>query len=186
MVYQGIKRRVFVSHYKGDRTEVDAFIQRFANVEKVFTPYVLGANENDEFINSTNPGYVITKIREKYLLDTTVTIVLVGSCTHSRRYVDWELKSSLRKGEYTPNGIMGIILPSQGSSAYLPPRLEANWSKGHVDCYARYYVYPRTAEELGSWIDDAYNARTTRAHLIKNAQEMMKYNAKCKTCDVTH
>lgn len=186
MAYQGIKRKVFISHYKGDREEVDAFIQRFAIQEKVFTPYVLGANDNDEFINSTNPEYIMTQIRKKYLLDTTVTIVLVGSCTHSRRYVDWELKSSLRQGEYTPNGVMGIILPSQGTSAYLPPRLEANWSKGHVDCYARYWVYPKTAEQLGSWIDDAYNARTTRAHLIKNSQDMMKYNAKCKICGLTH
>ena len=186
MAYQGIKRRVFISHYKGDRTEVDTFIQRFANEEKVFTPYVLGANDNDEFINSTNPEYVMTQIRRKYLLDTTVTIVLVGSCTHSRRYVDWELKSSLRQGEYTPNGVMGIILPSQGNSAYLPPRLQVNWSKGHDDCYARYWIYPKTAEELGSWIDDAYNARITRAHLIKNSQDMMKYNAKCQICGITH
>lgn len=145
MAYKGIKRKVFISHYKSDRKEVDAFIQRFAIEEKVFTPYVLGANDNYEFINSTNTEYVMTQIRKKYLLDTTVTIVLVGSCTHSRRYVDWELKSSLRQGEYMPNGVMGIILPSQGNSAYLPPRLEANWSKGHVDCYARYWVYPKTA-----------------------------------------
>ncbi len=187
MIYQGIKRKVFISHYKGDRVGVDAFIERFANQEKIFIPYALGANDNDEFINSTNPEYVMTQIRKKYLFDTTVTIVLVGSCTHSRRYVDWELKSSLRRGEYTPNGVIGIILPSQGHSAYLPPRLEANWSsKGHIDCYARYCVYPKTARELGSWIDDAYNARTTRAHLIKNSQEMMKRNSKCKICNITH
>jgi len=147
---------------------------------------VLGANDNDEFINSTNPEYVMAQIRNKYLLDTTVTIVLIGSCTHSRRYVDWELKSSLRQGNYTPNGVLGIILPSQGSSAYMPPRLEENWSKGHVDCYARYKIYPSSAEILGSWIDDAYIARTERAQLIKNTQEMMKYNAKCKICGITH
>ena len=187
MAYQGTKRRVFISHYKGDRREVDAFIQKFAIEEKVFTPYVLGANDNDEFINSTNPEYVMTQIRNKYLLDTTVTIVLVGSCTHSRRYVDWELKSSLRQGAYIPNGVMGIILPSLGKSACLPPRLEANWSKGHMDCYARYWIYPSSPEELGTWIDDAYNARTIRAHLIKNShEEMMKYNKKCEICGITH
>ncbi|WP_216628288.1 TIR domain-containing protein [Paenibacillus germinis] len=112
MAYRGLRRKVFISHYKGDRNEVDAFIQKFANEEKVFLPYVLGANDNDEFINSSNPEYVMTQIRKKYLEDTTVTIVLVGSCTHSRRYIDWEIKSSLRQGEHTPNGLMGIILPS--------------------------------------------------------------------------
>ena len=186
MANQGIRRKVFISHYKGDRKAVDEFIQKFANEEKVFIPYVLGANDNDEFINSTNPEYVMTQIRKKYLLDTTVTIILVGSCTHSRRYVDWEIKSSLRQGEYTPNGVMGIILPSQGNSAHLPPRLEANWSKGHENCYARYWVYPNSPEQLGRWIEDAFNARTTRNHLIKNSQDMMKYNAKCKVCGVTH
>ena len=186
MAYQGIRRKVFISHYKGDRKEVDAFIQKFATIERVFYPYVLGANDNDEFINSTNPEYVMTQIRKKYLLDTTVTIVLVGSCTHSRRYVDWELKSSLRQGDYTPNGLIGIVLPSQGNSAYLPPRFEDNWSKEHINCYARYWSYPKTANDLGAWIEDAYAARVKRAHLIKNSQDMMKYNAKCKVCGITH
>ena len=186
MVYQETKRRVFISHYRGDRSEVDDFIKKFAEEENVFTLYVLGANDNDDLINSTNPEYVMTQIRKKYLKDTTVTIVLVGSCTHSRRYIDWELKSSLRQGEYTPNGVMGIILPSQGNSAYLPPRLEENWSKNHVNCYARYWNYPKAADQLEGYIDDAYNARTIRAHLIKNSQEMMKYNVRCKVCEITH
>jgi hypothetical protein len=186
MAYYGIKRRVFISHYRGDRAEVDAFIDRFANTEGVFTPYVLGANDNDDFIDSNNTAYVMRRIREKYLQDTTVTIVLVGSCTHSRRYVDWELKSSLTQGDYTPNGVMGIILPSQGSSANLPDRLAANWTKGHNNCYARYWVYPSDANTLGSWVDDAYEARTSRAHLINNPQDMMRYNQRCKVCGVTH
>lgn len=186
MAYQGVRHRVFISHYKGDSTQVEAFIDRFANKLRVFTPFVLGANDNDDFIDSTNTDYVMTQIRKKYLLDTTVTIVLVGSCTHSRRYVDWEIKSSLRKGEHTPNGLIGIILPSQGSTAHLPPRLEANWTSGHVNCYARYRVYPSTADQLGEWIEDAYSARTTRAHLITNSQEMMRYNARCEVCKITH
>ncbi len=186
MAYTGIKRRVFVSHYRGDRKEVDAFIAEFAIRQKVFTPYVLGANNNDDFINSNNPEYVMTQIRKNYLQDTTVTIVLVGSCTHGRRYIDWEIKSSLRQGLYIPNGLMGIILPSQGNSCYMPPRLNDNWNEGHEDCYAKYWVYPSTAQQLGEWIEDAYSARTSRAHLILNSQSMMKYNSKCEECQITH
>lgn len=186
MAYRGIKRKVFISHHKSDFREVDAFIDYFANREKVFTPYVLGANNNDDFINSTNTDYVMNQIRKKYLLDTTVTIVLVGSCTHSRRYVDCEIKSSLRQGEYPPNGLMGIILPSQGQSAYLPPRFEANWTSDNVNCYARYWIYPRSADELGQLIEDAFLARTTRNHLIANSRDMMRYNMRCKVCQVTH
>lgn len=187
MAYKGTKRRVFISHYKEDKTEVEAFINDFCNKQNVFTPYVLGANDNYDFIESDKPDYIMSKIREKYLKDSTVTIVLIGSCTHSRRFVDWEIKSSLRQGtNYTPNGLIGIVLPSQGTSAYLPLRFEENWVSGHKNCYARYWAYPDSAQTLSGWIDDAYNARTSRANLVVNSQDMMKYNSKCKICQVTH
>lgn len=180
------KRNVFVSFFQGDRTEVDAFINRWAYREGVFTPKVLGVSGNDDFINSDNPEYVMSRIREKYLGDSTVTIVLMGSCTHSRRYVDWEIKTSLRRGTYTPNGLIGILLPSMGRNAYLPPRFEANWTKEHQDCYARYRFAPNSAQELAGWIEDAFAARTDRAHLIQNTADMMKYNRECRLHGVTH
>jgi len=186
MAWSGIKRRVFISHYRGDRTEVDAFIDRFANQLGIFTPYVLGANDNDDFINSNNTDYVMNQIRERYLKDSTVTIVLVGKCTHSRRYVDWEIKASLRQGGYTPNGLMGIILPSSGTSEYMPSRLKRNWNEDNENCYAKYWIYPDSGSTLGEWIDDAYHARTSRPHLIDNPQDMMKYNSSCSHHNITH
>ena len=177
------RRKVFISHYKGDRYEVDNFVKEFSTV---FIPKVLGANDNDDFINSTSTDYVMQRIRGKYLEDSTVTIVLIGSCTHSRRYIDWEIKSSLRQGQYTPNGLMGIVLPSCNNTALLPPRLESNWNSGHHNCYARYWSYPSSAQQLANWIEDAYQARISRAHLIHNSQDMMKYNGACKICGVTH
>lgn len=187
MPYNGIKRKVFISFHQADKAEVDDFIARWAEREGLFIPKVLGTSYNDDLINSGNPEYVMSQIRSRYLVDSTVTMVLVGKCTHSRRYVDWELKASLRQGEkYTPNGVMGIVLPSRGSSALLPPRFEENWVEGNRDCYARYWVAPRTATELTSRIEDAFAARTSRAHLIKNSAEMMRYNRRCQVCGVTH
>lgn len=186
MAYSGIRRKVFISHFKGDHDEVQAFLDFFGEKEKVFIPKVLGANDNYDFIDSTNTDYVMSQIRKKYLEDSTVTIVLIGNCTHSRRYVDWEIKSSLTQGSETPNGLIGIILPSLGDTAILPPRLKDNWTKDHINCYARYYVYPKNADTLGSWIEDAFNARTSRANLITNTQDMMKYNAVCKVHNITH
>jgi hypothetical protein len=183
MTTNNTRRKVFISHYKDDRNEVDAFIHNFSHL---FIPKVLGANNNDNFINSTNTDYVMQQIRERYLGDSTVTIVLLGSCTHSRRYVDWEIKSSLRQGQYTPNGLMGIVLPSRDNSAHLPPRLAANWKLNHDNCYARYWSYPKSGFQLAQWIEDAHQSRSLRSHLIVNSQEMMKYNGTCKVCGVTH
>ena len=100
----------------------------------------------------------MSEIRRKYLSDSSVTILLVGKCTHSKRYVDWELKTSLRRGSNEPNGLLAYVLPSamppesrvfgpiawdQRAWPSLPDRLAANWNyyKTH-ECYARYYVMP--------------------------------------------
>lgn len=32
MKFQGVKRRIFIFHYKGDRREVNAFIERFGEL----------------------------------------------------------------------------------------------------------------------------------------------------------
>ena len=64
MTYQGVKRRVFISHYKGDSTEVDAFIKEFSERLGVFTPYVLGAGDNDDgFRGGTGFGFTGTTER---------------------------------------------------------------------------------------------------------------------------
>ena len=180
------KRKVFISYHHDDQREVDEFINRFAYRENIFIPKMLGINgiEND-LINSTNPTYVMSQIRQRYLEDSTVTIVLIGSCTHSRRYIDWELKASLTQGSSTPNGVIGIILPTQGDRAHMPPRLKDNWSNSS-SCYVNYMVYPQNAYELSQWIEEAFLARTSKRHLITNTQSMMKYNSSCNIHGVTH
>ena len=184
--YEAPKRKVFISFHQQNRTEVDAFVAQWATRQGVFIPKALGVSDNDDFISSTNPEYVMSQIRAKYLQDSSVTIVLIGKCTHSRRYVDWEIKSSLRQGESLPNGLIGILLPSQGTTAHLPQRFKDNWAEGEARCYARYRSAPATAEELRGWIEDAFEARTARASLITNEQERMGYNAQCKVCGITH
>jgi hypothetical protein len=178
-----VRRKVFISHYKADRNEVDSFVSTYSGV---FIPKVLGANNNDDFINSTDTEYVMRRIRELYLQDSTVTIVLLGSCTHSRRYIDWEIKSSLRQGAYTPNGLIGIVLPSRNNLTHLPERFQSNWNENHTNCYARYWSYPSSSQQISQWIEDAHQARVERVHLINNAQSMVKYNSKCKVCGEVH
>lgn len=186
MAYLGPKRRVFISFRQTDRAEVDSFIDRWSTREGVFTPRILGAGNNYDSIASADPDYTIGQIREKYLSDSTVTIVLLGACTHSRRYVDWEIKASLRQGEQSrPNGLIAILLPSQGERAHLPERFKLNWGANDSG-YARYYQAPTSADSLGRWIEDAFGARSGRAHLISNPQETWKYNRKCEIHGVTH
>lgn len=175
------RRKVFISYHEADTTAVEDFIKAFGpEGEGVFTHKAVGLFGQGDFVDSTDPKYVMQRIREKYLEDSTVTIVLLGHCTHSRRYVDWELKASLTQPALgLPNGVMGIVLPSLGAEAHLPDRFQENWAQGHNNCYATLWQYPTSGAVLRTWIEDAYAARASRGHLIVNSREMMKNSAKC-------
>ena len=52
------------------------------------------------------------EIRDKYLRDSTVTIVLVGRETRRRKHVDWEIHSSMHDGSVNRrSGVVVINLP---------------------------------------------------------------------------
>ncbi|MCF4171932.1 TIR domain-containing protein [Vibrio sp. McD22-P3] len=191
MYQRSIKRNVFISYYHGDQYAVNEFVRVFGRELNVFTPCMLaeGQRFTDDIINSTNPAYVMQQIRNRYFGHSTVTIVLLGNCTHSRRYVDWEIKASLQRGGVggqLPHGLMAINLCKMNSTKFIPPRFAANWNQDNVDCYAPFYRYPNSADELRGWIEEAYRSRTERSHLISNASEMMKNNSVCNVCGVTH
>jgi hypothetical protein len=56
-------------------------------------------------------------IRDEYLRDTSVLILLVGTETKNRKHVDWELYSSMRDSPRNgKSGIFIINLPSTGTN----------------------------------------------------------------------
>lgn len=65
------KHKVFISHYHADDTAVNEFVNKFANEEKIFTAKIVG-DDYDTTINSDDPEYIMRKIREDYLTDSTV------------------------------------------------------------------------------------------------------------------
>lgn len=76
-------------------------------------------------IKSMNKDYIMRKIREDYLADSTVTIFLIGcysaenSPDQDQTYIKRELQASLYNGDNNSrNGILGIVLPEMISSIY--------------------------------------------------------------------
>jgi hypothetical protein len=182
-----IRRKVFVSYSHLNRQEAKSFVDTFGGPGGIFIPKIIGVSDTDDFINSTNTDYVIQRIRDVHIQDSTITIVLVGECAHSRRYIDWEIKASLTQGvDKLPNGLIAIQLLSAVNGADLPARLLKNWSPQHVNCFARYWRYPSSGELLRQWIEDAFEAKRTRSKWIQNPQEIMKYNSVCKVHRFTH
>lgn len=176
-----VKHKVFISYFHDDQDEVEKFIETFDQEHEVFIARALGVGMEQDIIDSDDTDYVMRRIQELYLKDSTVTIVLIGKCTWARRYVDWEIQASLRHGEtVTPNGLLGIKLLSYEKNGY-PHRLNLNLKQNErqEDCYARVIDYPGSKDILTDWIEDAFRARTTRAHLIVNPRDRLKYNKAC-------
>ena len=79
----------------------------------------------NEAINSDDKDYIMRKIREDYLSDSTVTIFLIGSKSaentlfEDQTYIKRELQASLYNGEdNTRNGILGVVLPEMTDNIY--------------------------------------------------------------------
>ncbi|MFD8098388.1 TIR domain-containing protein [Nocardia fluminea] len=172
------RHKCFISYHAEDTEEVRAFLDTFGSE---FIARTIGVTDEDD---SQDTYYLMSRIRQEYLGDSTVTIVLVGECTSARRYVDWEVYSSVRDSKHsTVNGILAIQLPSAvGTGAKLPDRVSDNVTRDEngIDVgYARYHVYPTSASSLRSLIDDAFQARTTRKHMIHNRRARKLRSATC-------
>jgi len=172
------RRKCFISYHHDDEDEVAQFIQTFDHNQDVLVARGIGANMSGDIINSTNPDYIMQKIRERYLRDTSVTIVMIGKETWGRKYVDWEIAASLRNTKMaSASGLLAITLPSvtNYSDKRLPDRLNDNWDR--EDGYARWWKYPSSANALANFIEIAYSDRTQKAHLRDNKRELRQRNA---------
>jgi hypothetical protein len=172
-----VRRKCFLSYQAVDGPAVTTFLLTFGDV---FIPKVIGVTDADDFIDSDNSEYVMRRIREKYLSDSTVTILMIGACTWGRKYIDWEIASTLRNDPINGrSGLMGIRL-AMGVGKPRPPRLDANLAGADGDeGYARSYVYPSSKAVLRTCIEDAYAARSSRARLIVNNAPLKRYNSPC-------
>lgn len=172
-----VRHKCFISYHGVDIDGVTKFVEDFNNV---FIPRVVGVSDSDHFkdpVTSEDEEYIKAQIGSKYLSDSTVTIMYVGACTWSRKYVDWEISSSLRNSPVNKrNGLMAIT-PADRSENTLPTRFRDNWDKDKK--YARYYYYPRSTDSLRSWIEDAFTARDTRSDLIDNSRSLRQRNSAC-------
>lgn len=165
------KRKVFVSYHHQDQTAADAFRSIFGDAYEVFSDASL-----DRLIDSGSPLYTLRTIREDYITGTSITIVLCGVDTWKRKYIDWEIHSTLHKD----HALLGIMLPnitgalqSDGQRRWLvPDRLHTNIESG----YAHFITWPQNAQELSAAINHAIARSNQFKHLKNNSAPKMGRN----------
>lgn len=108
--------RVFVSYHHKNDQEYKKILVDWAKKNKIFEDYSVGLGEIPE---DWDDQKVRETIRDEYLRESTVTIVLVGTETKFRKHVDWEIYSSMYDGKINKkSGIIVILLPTVKSSYY--------------------------------------------------------------------
>ena len=143
------KHRVFISyHHKNDQWAKDRLIE----LNKQFDFFIDKSVDTGDIPDEWDDQKIRTAIRDNYLKNSTVTILLVGTETKYRKHIDWELFSSMYDGAVNKrSGIVVIMLPSTGCSscnasfdnekAVVFPHIE-NWtSVSSREEYERRYPY---------------------------------------------
>ena len=189
--------KIFVSyHHARDQRYADVFRRFYGNDNVTFLDRsLMGA------LNSGDTDYIMRVIRTKGLKQSTVTIVLIGKETRCRKYVDWEIYSSLRPGPgRTRNGLLGVLLPG-ADERDLPARFADNYQ---VDSSSRQIGYARLVKwddvrPAASWVEDllwglrgtdhrptltkeikaAHKNREDKILSIQNDRPRMKRNTNC-------
>ena len=174
---------VFISFHHDDQKHKDCFVQMMKG--DVVDKSVKDRNIDDQNMRTAT---IRQKIRDNFIADATVTVVLIGPCTWQRKHVDWEIGSSLRKTKKNPRcGLLGILLPNHpdfGKEEYeprlIPPRLADN-CKGDAP-YARIYRWPGSPNEVNrvrQWIHRAFKRRKKTPD-PDNSREQFSRNRKGK------
>jgi hypothetical protein len=112
-----VGRRCFIS-FKTEDAAYKEHIQTSLDVDMI-------DKSLDEPIDSDDEDYIMQKIREDYLSDSTVTIHLIGLRSaenlgqYEQRFIKRELQASLYNGVgNSRSGVLGVVLPAVDSSIF--------------------------------------------------------------------
>lgn len=112
--------KVFISYHHANDQWAKNQLQQWADQYDLFIDVSVATNN----VNDNLPTESIRRIiRDDYLGDSSVTIVLVGTETRGRRHVDWEIYSSMYDGAVNKqSGVLVVQLPSTNPTY---------WTAGH-------------------------------------------------------
>ena len=100
--------KVFISFHSSDSGYKDSLI-KFNEDNAMF---IDGSVDTGDISDDLPDDRIRQKIRDEYLRDSTVTILLVGQGTKGRKHVDWEVYSSMYDGTVNKrSGVVAVLLP---------------------------------------------------------------------------
>jgi hypothetical protein len=105
------RHKVFISYYHADDQFYKNEIAKWNEIYNLFDDY--SVNDGDIDDTYLTDEAIRVKIRDEYIKDATVLVLLCGSNTKYRKYIDWELHAAMYDTEKNPKmGILVVNLPS--------------------------------------------------------------------------
>lgn len=106
--------KAFLSYHHANEQDLKDYI-----IDNFGGENFIDKSVSDGDISTTiNEESIMRKIREEYLADTTVTVVLIGAETKNRKFVNSEIQASLWGDNY--NGLIGVIRDEIYDSVFSP------------------------------------------------------------------
>ncbi|MCX9111432.1 TIR domain-containing protein [Aeromonas veronii] len=114
--------KVFISYHHSNDQYYKDFLIAMNQINPIF---IDGSVDSGDINDDLTDQEIRRIIRDEYLKDTTVTVLLVGKETKYRKHIDWEIYSSMFDGRLNKkSGLLVINLPSTNSSYFWAPHGE--------------------------------------------------------------
>jgi len=141
--------RVFISYHHANDQEYKEALVKWAEENDIFIDWSVDIGDISDDLTDQQIREII---RDEYLRDSSVTILLVGTETKYRKHIDWELYSSMYDGKVNKkSGVIVINLPiincsyytasHSGEKEYVFPENTIWTSISDRDEYERRYPY---------------------------------------------
>lgn len=112
--------KVFISyHHENDQH----YKEYLVDMGERWGLFINGSVDTGDISDDLKAETIRQRIRDNYLRDSSVTILLCGEETRLRKHIDWELASSMIDGQKNKkSGILVFMLPSicDGSRGHAP------------------------------------------------------------------
>ena len=161
---------MFISYYHNDDEYYRNKFEEFFGDLFINKSVKLGDIDED-----LSTDYIKRLIREDYISDTSVVVVLVGKNTYCRKHVDWEISAGLLNN----TGLIGLILPTHKCykkdtcfNKDLPDRLVANLDTK----YALLYKWTENKSAMKNIIEKAFENKLKMQDKKVNPKNQMKKN----------
>ena len=174
------RRKVFISFHEQDMKYRDRLV-------KMMGDSIVDKSVHDDDIEDRNVRLdeIRRLIRDDFIADASITVVLIGACTWQRKHVDWEISSSLTD---TPSnrrcGLLGLRLPSHPdfrnadfNPRWIPRRLWDNCQGENP--YAQVHRWSGSENQtnrIKEWIDQAFRRKNGPGAPPNNSKRQYQNN----------